>query len=518
MFSFALLRREIIEMNKPLTSFIIYSLVYLLTPTLIVVANDHETQTLSKEDQLRAKVVDYIRAAGSIQWTPMQDIPYYNPEHKFSFKKGETYYGIPYTQFSRNNTLDSFSSQLKIIDGVQYYVGPSEFNTYWGADCSATVSNSWKQADPNFPSLLTRRMIPDRPKPIVPVGEYALNYFDSTPKIVKENGIEVMKQAYAKLKPGDAVVLHYDYDGHAMLVLKNEPEKERLFIGDQTGLANGVPKGRNGYSTIRLDKEYTYEELFNSSYIPVALKVIDDATHEKELFNGKNLDGWSVFIRGEGSPINQNVFTVQDDILRISGEKFGGIMTNESYSNYRLTVEFKWGEKTWGDKKNHARDSGILIHSFGPQDGFAGVWAKSVEANILEGGVGDFWIVGTAQDGIKGVCDVVEKNGKFIFDPKNGSPKTLTSNSDGCFQWKGCDINRQDITGFHGLADAERPNEWNEMVIYAVDDEMQIYVNGKFVNRIYGLKQTSGKIQLQSEGAEIFFRKVTIRPWNKPLD
>ena len=47
---------------------------------------------------------------------------------------------------------------------------------------------------------------------------------------------------------------------------------------------------------------------------------------------------------------------------------------------------------------------------------------------------------------------------------------------------------------------------------------MEVYLNGKFVNRAYNLKPTSGRIQLQSEGFEIFFRRVSIRPWNKPLD
>ena len=138
-----------------------------------------------------------MHTAASIQWTPKEDVPYYNPEQNFVFKKGETYYGIPYTQFSRNNDLETFSTQLEMIDGVQYYVGPCEFDKYWGSDCSASLSNAWKQADPNFPSLLTRRMIPDRPKEIVPVGKYVLNFHDSTPDIVKENGFDVMKEAYA---------------------------------------------------------------------------------------------------------------------------------------------------------------------------------------------------------------------------------------------------------------------------------------------------------------------------------
>lgn len=503
-------------MNIYRKTLVILSALFFLSP--LATPMSAEEQRPSKEDVLRAKVVDYMHTAASIQWTPKEDVPYYNPEQNFVFKKGETYYGIPYTQFSRNNDLETFSTQLEMIDGVQYYVGPCEFDKYWGSDCSASLSNAWKQADPNFPSLLTRRMIPDRPKEIVPVGKYVLNFHDSTPDIVKENGFDVMKEAYALLKPADAVIKHVDYDGHAMLVISNDHENERLFISDQTGLYQGMPKGRNGHSTFRYNQEYAYEDLFKEGYIPVALKVIDDAAHEIELFNGQNLDGWNVQIAGEGSPDNQDVFTVQDGILRISGEKWGGIMTRESYENYRLTVEFKWGEATWGRRKDKARDSGVLIHSFGPQNSVGDVWAKSVEANVIEGGLGDFWIVGGENDGISGTCDAVLRNGTYVFDPKNGKPVTFTANSEGRFQSNRASDNWQDVTGFRGPCDVDYANDWNTMEIYAVDDEMRVFVNGKYVIRVYGLKQTSGKIQLQSEGAEIFFRRVSLRPWNEPLD
>ncbi len=477
-----------------------------------------DATSATKEDAMRAKVVDYMRAAASVEWTPKEDVHYYNLKSDFVFKKGETYYGIPYTQFSRNNDLESFSSQLETIDGKTYYVGPSEYNTYWGSDCSASLSNAWRQVDPDFPALLTRRMIPDRPKEIVPVGKYALNFYDSTPKIVKENGFDVMQAAYAALKPADAVIKHVDYDGHAMLVLKNEPENKRLFIADQTGLLNGKPKGRDGHATFRVDCEFSYEDLFKQGYIPVALKVIDDAAHEIELFNGENLDGWDVVVRGKGSNDDKGVFTVQNGAIRVSGEEMGGIMTKEEYSNYRLTVEYKWGEATWGARKGKARDSGVLIHSFGAQDAFGGIWAKSVEANLVEGGIGDFWIVGGENDGVVGTCDVTERNGIRVFDPHQGKPVKIVSNGEGRFQNLGGSPDWQDVAGFHGPCDFDKPGEWNEMVIYAVGAEMQVYVNGKLVNRIYDLNQTSGKIQLQSEGAEIFFRKVTLRPWDEPLD
>ena len=143
---------------------------------------------------------------------------------------------------------------------------------------------------------------------------------------------------------------------------------------------------------------------------------------------------------------------------------------------------------------------------------------KSVEANLVEGGVGDFWIVGGDNDGVKGTCDVVEKNGMRIFNPKEGKPVEITSNGQGAFHWYGWSTNWQDVKGFHVPGSYEKPDDWNLLEIYAVGSEMQMYLNGKFVNRVYGLSLTNGKIQLQSEGAEIFFRRVSLRPGNEPLD
>ena len=493
---------------------LIFTLILILT---VRSAQAGDEACKPKEAALRTKVVEYMRAAATVEWTPQEDIPYYDPDSRFVFKKGETYYGLPYTQGMRNTSLAIFETQIETRDGVRCYVGPTDRLTYLGSDCSASISNAWRQADPDFPALLTRRMIPDRPKETVPVGDYVLNFYDSTPDILKENGFDVMKKAYACLKPADAVLLHVNYDGHVMLVLKNDPDNERLFIADQTGLANDQPKSRDGHSTWRLDQEYSYQQLFDAGYIPIALRVIDDATHEMELFNGQNLDGWTVNILNRDEDV-KNVFSVHDGMIHVSGEEYGGIMTTGDYSNYRLTVEFKWGEKTWGNHENTARDSGVLIHSFGSMKDFGGVWARSVEANLLEGGIGDFWIVGGPDDNVAGTCDVVEVNGIRIFDPINGKPVRITKNSDGCFGWRGRSPNYKNIKGFRGPCDADRPNAWNEMVVYAVGNVMEVYVNGKFVNRVYDLNQTHGKIQLQSEGAEIFFRRVTLRPWTKPLN
>ncbi len=234
-------------------------------------ANDETTP----EDAARAKVVNYMREAASIRWTPQKDIPYWTKSQPFTFKAGETYYGVPYTQLNRDYDLDKFQALLENVGGVATYVGPSESNTYAGNDCSSATSHAWRRIDPSFPTLNTDAMLPNREKRIVKAGDYEIGAEKTTIEIVKRNGEAVVKKAYASLKPGDAV-LYRGKTGHVMVVLKNAPEEEKLYIADQTGCDEGTPMGQGGRSTMRVDHEISYDRLFKTNYIPIRLKAIDD--------------------------------------------------------------------------------------------------------------------------------------------------------------------------------------------------------------------------------------------------
>ncbi|MFM7743830.1 MAG: family 16 glycoside hydrolase, partial [Verrucomicrobiota bacterium] len=76
----------------------------------------------------------------------------------------------------------------------------------------------------------------------------------------------------------------------------------------------------------------------------------------------------------------------------VSGEGYGAITTLGAYRDYHLVIEFKWGQKTWGKRESRSRDSGILVHCYGPQGAVGGNWMASIEAQIIEGGVGDILV------------------------------------------------------------------------------------------------------------------------------
>ena len=228
------------------------------------------------------------------------------------------------------------------------------------------------------------------------------------------------------------------------------------------------------------------------------------------LFNGKNLDGWYTFIQHRGRDTDpKKVFTVHDGLIHVSGEEYGCITTKEEYGNYKLVVEFRWGTETHAPRKDKARDNGVLIHSKGEDGGYSGIWMRSIECQIIEGGTGDFLVVNDVNPNFSLTSPVVPEKpkGANIFQP-NG---TLTTINRGRINWFGRDPDWKDVKGFRGKNDIEKPaGEWNNMEIIAEGDKVSIYLNGTLVNQAINVKPSFGRIQLQSEGAETFFRRVEL--------
>ena len=253
------------------------------------------------------------------------------------------------------------------------------------------------------------------------------------------------------------------------------------------------------------------EKNFAQSAIP-STSTKEGSNGTIELFNSENLDGWYTFLKGYGRNKDpKDVFNVEDGLIHISGEEWGGITTVEEYEDYKLVVEFKWGDKTFEPRKNKARDSGILIHSQGEDGGSSGTWMHSIEAQIIEGGTGDFIVVGDGSEKFSVSSSVASEKqaNSFIFKP-GGEPATINS---GRINWFGRDPEWQDVKGFRGEEDVERAvGGWNKIEIIAIDDNILVFLNGILVNEAYDVKPSKGKIQIQSEGAQIFVRRVDLTP------
>jgi len=232
------------------------------------------------------------------------------------------------------------------------------------------------------------------------------------------------------------------------------------------------------------------------------------------LFNGKNLDGWYTFLQHRGRDSDpKKVFTVNDKVLRVSGEEWGCITTKEEFSNYKLVVEFKWGTQTFAPRADNARDNGILLHSIGEDGAASGAWMHSIECQVIEGGTGDFIVVGDESPDFELTSLVApEKQGdSYVFQP-TGRPATIHG---GRINWYGRDPDWKDVKGFRGKNDIEKPaGAWNRIECIAENDKIAIKLNGILVNQAVHVRPSKGRIQIQSEGAEIFFRRVELTALN----
>lgn len=228
------------------------------------------------------------------------------------------------------------------------------------------------------------------------------------------------------------------------------------------------------------------------------------------LFNGKNLDGFYTFLKGRGRD-PKGVFTVEDGVLRISGEEWGCVTSEDEFENYHLVVEFKWGDKNWPPREEKARDSGVLVHSVGDDGAYGGIWMNSIECQMIEGGTGDIIVVGDGSDkfSITGPAAEEMQGSSPVYEP-GGAPVTLHK---GRLNWWGRDPEWRDELGFRGPRDVERPlGEWNRYECIADGSNLKLILNGEVVNECHEVRPSRGRIQIQSESAEVFVRRVDVTP------
>lgn len=243
-----------------------------------------------------------------------------------------------------------------------------------------------------------------------------------------------------------------------------------------------------------------------------------------ELFNGKDLTHWDTWL---GRPYKgkdivglnkdpQKVYTVVEadgkPAIRVSGEIWGALTSKKEYENYHFSVEFKWGEKRWPPREKTVRDSGLLYHCVGPHGAQGTFWMRSQELQIQEHDCGDYWSVAGAIVDVEGY----RKGGKGpIIYKKGGEKFTVPSKGTGSRIVKHPD-------------NEKKTGEWNTIELLAVGQTSVHVVNGKVVMILTGSRQrvgdkevplTRGKLQLQSESAEVYYRNIRIRPLEKiPAD
>lgn len=247
------------------------------------------------------------------------------------------------------------------------------------------------------------------------------------------------------------------------------------------------------------------------------------------LFNGRDLGEWEPWlgyadptltykrpaVKPLGHPATSApAFTVVTEdgapALRVEGKTWGSLVHKGDYRDYHLSLEFKWGDQVWAPRLTDPQNNGLLFHSHGPHGAVFGTWMAGTEFEIMFKSTGMVIPVGekvrvttsTAQDmGIIYPHRRFRIGGREVEVTNNGNP-----------HWN-----------VEAAVDAEKPlGEWNRVDLYAVGDEAVYVVNGVPVMVLRGISTiddagkrtplTHGRIQLQSEGAETFFRNIVLEP------
>ena len=241
------------------------------------------------------------------------------------------------------------------------------------------------------------------------------------------------------------------------------------------------------------------------------------------LFNDKDLSGWDTYLGPAydpvakefvGAPLGlnndpQHVFSVAEvdgqRAIRISGTAFGGLSTVKEYGNYELELEFKWGQAKSPPRAEGKRDSGVLYRAVGPQGVDWFFWMRSLEFQVEEGNYGDFWPCGGA------IADVAaQKNaaGDFAFSPGAPLLPFSATSPNGRRVVKGPDT------------PSAKPDAWNRLTLYVLGGTSVHVFNSVVAMVLENPRQLvdgkevaldRGKIQLQSEGAEVFYRNIRLR-------
>ena len=207
----------------------------------------------------------------------------------------------------------------------------------------------------------------------------------------------------------------------------------------------------------------------------------------------------------------KNVFSIEnmggETILHISGEIYGAITSKKEYENYHLKLEFKWGDKKWEPRLERERDNGILYHCVGAHGAFWNVWMQSQEFQVQQGDMGDYYALAKTEIDIPSV----KEEGEREFNYKKGAKINKFSSIDSKVPGH-CNKGFDNENG-HG--------EWNTLELICYQGTSLHVVNGKVVMALYNSKYlnpdkeiaslTKGKIQIQSEGAEAFYKNIQIK-------
>ncbi len=229
-----------------------------------------------------------------------------------------------------------------------------------------------------------------------------------------------------------------------------------------------------------------------------------------QLFNGKNFDGWYLKLRNGDADMAQKVYCIENGMVHVfrdlpdsfqlnSGSDTHGLFyTIKTYSKFIFKFEYKWGKKIYNNFNQFQYDAGMYYHVYDDA-----IWPKGIEFQVRYdhtknmNHTGDYWASGTK-------FQWYSKDGhSFMLPAKGGVAQPIKS---------GEHLALAD-TKYNALND-----QWNQCEVIVMGNEYSIHkVNGKIVNMATNLSVSEGKIGLQSETAEIYYRNIMIKEFKESV-
>ncbi|RYD46774.1 MAG: DUF1080 domain-containing protein, partial [Verrucomicrobiaceae bacterium] len=260
------------------------------------------------------------------------------------------------------------------------------------------------------------------------------------------------------------------------------------------------------------------------SMLPIAFRIFPLALvvaplHAEEwqtLFNGKDLSGWTTVLENKKPGEDPDRYVqVRDGVIHMYADTdpaarvpFGVIVHEKTFSRFHMSVEYRWAEKKFAPRKTEIRDAGLLYHA----SNTGKVWPDSVEYQIQEGDSGD--IVFLPKAGLTWMRTNPDR-----APEGQGEPGMLPE--EGGFAR---DFGRTDFAYIGRFPVLDTLDGWNRVeVIVHADESAEHIINGTTVARIANMREKDGspvregKVALQLEGAELFYRDVKIRELGEPL-
>ena len=206
----------------------------------------------------------------------------------------------------------------------------------------------------------------------------------------------------------------------------------------------------------------------------------------KNLFNGKNLNGWHSDVPDMDKDKSlKSPFIIRNGLLVSLGTPGGHLITDKVYENYRLEVQYRFASKPG--------NCGILVHASTPR-ALYGMFPKSIEVQLMHENAGDFWCI---------VEDIRVQDMEARRGPKE--------------QWGTTEDKLRRIVN---LTDgSEKPlGEWNNVKIECLNTSVKVWLNGDLINHGFDCTAQKGQIALQAEGSEVEFKTVVLTPIKKLSD